>query len=298
MSFFLHDILGLGDGDERKAASRRRGSAPNAREAPRTKAATTASSAVGRAVPRDVRTTPRTAPTPPSPRRDHAMGLPPPPPPIAVKKTPPTSPARPPVRPSPGQELVDAIRDALVRRRRSNNDTSSAHRRIEPETRDDRPKDFPPSHTPGGTSARRVFTGVRDLLEDLRAAVDDAELMEQQRGGPDATFSSLDLELDAGTRAQAANTCALVWSALDAFHDPYQHEDQFLAHGGVDVLLCVMRTFPLDANVVAAAAGACLSLARDCPAGRRVLERCGGRRALRAAMCAHPGVNFGGAFGG
>jgi hypothetical protein len=142
--------------------------------------------------------------------------------------------------------VVDAIRDALVRRRRSNNDTSSAHRRIEPETRDDRPKDFPPSHTPGGTSARRVFTGVRDLLEDLRAAVDDAELMEQQRGGPDAVFSSLDLELDAGTRAQAANTCALVWSALDAFHDPYQHEDQFLAHGGVDVLLCVMRTFPLD----------------------------------------------------
>ena len=194
--------------------------------------------------------------------------------------------------------MVDAIRDALVRRRRGNNDTSSAHRRIEPETRDDRPKDFPPSHTPGGTSARRVFTGVRDLLEDLRAAVDDAELMEQQRGGPDAVFSSLDLELDAGTRAQAANTCALVWSALDAFHDPYQHEDQFLAHGGVDVLLCVMRTFPLDANVVAAAAGACLSLARDCPAGRRVLERCGGRRALRAAMCAHPGVNFGGAFGG
>ena len=194
--------------------------------------------------------------------------------------------------------MVDAIRDALVRRRRSNNDTSSAHRRMEPEMRDDRPKDFPPSHTPGGTSARRVFTGVRDLLEDLRAAVDDAELMEQQRGGPDAVFSSLDLELDAGCRAQAGSTCALVWSALDAFHDPYQHEDQFLAHGGVDVLLCVMRTFPLDANVVAAAAGACLSLARDCPAGRRVLERCGGRRALRAAMCVHPGVNFGGAFGG
>ena len=188
MSFFLHDILGLGDGDERKAASRRRGSPPNAPSAPRTKAATTASSAVGRAVPRDVRTTPRTAPTPPSPPRDHTMGLPPPPPPIAVKKTPPASPARPPVRPSPGQEVVDAIRDALVRRRRSNNDTSSAHRRIEPETRDDRPKDFPPSHTPGGTSARRVFTGVRDLLEDLRAAVDDAELMEQQRGGPDATL--------------------------------------------------------------------------------------------------------------
>ena len=59
---------------------------------------------------------------------------------------------------------------------------------MEPEMRDDRPKDFPPSHTPGGTSARRVFTGVRDLLEDLRAAVDDAELMEQQRGGPDAVF--------------------------------------------------------------------------------------------------------------
>ena len=37
------------------------------------------------------------------------MGLPPPPPPIAVKKTPPASPARPPVRPSPGQEVVDAI---------------------------------------------------------------------------------------------------------------------------------------------------------------------------------------------
>ena len=192
--------------------------------------------------------------------------------------------------------MVDAIRDALEAR--NNNESAPNGRDDERTTRDDdarvrRRGHFPPSHTPGGT--RRSFTGVRDLLEDLRAAIDDATLMEQQG----SRWTAMDAEIDAGCRAQAASACALVWSALDAFQaDTHQHEDQFLAHGGVELLLLTMRTFPLDPRVVSAAAGACLSLARDSPAGRRALERSGGRRAVRAAMCAHPGMNFGGAFAG
>ena len=78
--------------------------------------------------------------------------------------------------------MVDAIRDALEAR--NNNESAPNGPDDERTTRDDdarvrRRGHFPPSHTPGGT--RRSFTGVRDLLEDLRAAIDDATLMEQQR---------------------------------------------------------------------------------------------------------------------
>lgn len=293
MSFFLHEILGLGDGDDRRAAARRRASTPSARGAPGPRSDGDAGASPGK-VPKKTRAIPvaeLAAPT----RRSVGANLPPPPPPIAVKKTPPASPARPP-RPSPGQEVVDAIRDALAAR--NNNESAPNGRDDERTTRDDdarvrRRGHFPPSHTPGGT--RRSFTGVRDLLEDLRAAIDDATLMEQQS----SRWTPMDAEIDAGCRAQAASACALVWSALDAFQaDTHQHEDQFLAHGGVELLLLTMRTFPLDLRVVSAAAGACLSLARDSPTGRVALERLGGRKAVRAAMCAHPGVNFGGAFAG
>ena len=301
MSFFLHEILGLGDGDDRRAAARRRASKPSARGAPGRRSDGDVGASPGLVVPdekdRAIPVAEVAAPTRPS----VGANLPPPPPPIAVKKAPPASPARPP-RPSPGQAVVDAIRDALAAR---DDDESAPNGRDDERTTgrdddargDERRGHFPPSHTPGGT--RRHFTGVRDLLEDLRAAIDDATLMEQQHPGIRRT--AMDAEIDAACRAQAASACALVWSALDAFGqtaDTHQHEDQFLAHGGVELLLRTMRTFPLDPKVVSAAVGACLSLARDCPAGRVKLERVGGRKAVRAAMCAHPGVNFGGAFAG
>ena len=133
MSFFLHEILGLGDGDDRRTAARRRASTPSARGAPGPRSDGDAGAGPGK-VPKKTRAIPvaeLAAPT----RRSVGANLPPPPPPIAVKKTPPASPARPP-RPSPGQEVVDAIRDALAAR---NNNESAPNGRDDERTttRDD-----------------------------------------------------------------------------------------------------------------------------------------------------------------
>ena len=113
-------------------------------------------------------------------RRSVGANLPPPPPPIAVKKTPPAEPrastptlagaggGRRHPRRARGEKQRDPPRtDATTNERRRATmtpgcDDAGTSRRA----------------TPGGT--RRSFTGVRDLLEDLRAAIDDATLMEQQ----------------------------------------------------------------------------------------------------------------------